>query len=227
MPYDEYNFIGRKGNQCQAYWVIHGCPRGHKTNIKNVQEQAPFARYVNYHSAGDTHIEFPSKPGEKFIKEPAPDLGCFAYTFVRTGIYEYGSARAGSNYGAITIYMDEISDKNWEKLQPELKEWFERNILDFYTTGNKDGWLQWNCHAADTLFKGVYDKQLHDLMCDLLQPYLDNSVQKSDNDNKVDTLKDATQRLKQQMAELEKQEQEIKLKKQEIKRQLQQLNNSK
>ena len=35
MPYNEYNFIGRKGNQCQAYWVIHGCPRGHKTNIKN------------------------------------------------------------------------------------------------------------------------------------------------------------------------------------------------
>ena len=204
------NFINRKGNSYDAYWVVHGTPQGAESNSAN-NAPVELVRYANFHKGGDTHIDFPSKPGEKFIKEKLPS-GAVAYTFLRTGIYQITSNREGSNYGAITIFMDEIDKKHDREFEQKLKTWFTENILKNFTYKQGDDWLKWNNNARD-LFRGDYDKQLKSSIQLLIQPYLSNqnfvSDEKTSDTVKTDKLNAGIQKLKEEIAKLEQQKQEI------------------
>ena len=206
-----YNYIGKKdlengGFSFDAYWVLHGTPRG---EIINAEANDPFAGYASWHTGDLKYINpWPSVPGEKFIKEEVPsNPGCFAYSFLRTGIKESTSDRSGSNYGAITIIMDNIDEERTKKFEQELKKWFEKNILSKFTVqGVTDGWNKWQDDAVN-LFEGRYDKELKDSIQVLLAPYL--SIQKSSDVSKTESLNLGTQRLLEEIAKLEQQKQEI------------------
>lgn len=202
------NFIGRDGNHFDAYWIIHGTPQGLENNAAR-NDPAVFVSYADFHRSGDTHISFPSKPGEKFIKEEILGGGAVAYTFVRTGIRQITSDRDGSNYGAITVIMDDINDNDAKKLEQELKKWFYKNILDKFTypTG-VDDWLKWNDDARG-LFKGAYDKQLKDSIYSVIRPYLTMSAQKYNNAGNTEKFNVGTQRLKEEIAKLEQAKRDI------------------
>ena len=194
------NFIGKHGNHFDAYWIIHGTPQGLEQNSSR-NDPGEFVSYANFHKGGDTHIEFPSKPGEKFIKEKLPS-GAIAYTFIHTGIHQITSDREGSNYGAITVIMDDMDEKHSKNFEQELKKWFEKNILKKFTfdENNGSGWIKWNGNARG-LFRGDYDKQLKDSLESILKPYLE--AQKSANMTKTDKFNEGIQQLKQEIAKLE------------------------
>ena len=204
------NFIGLdlEKNRCDAFWIIHGTPRGQQANYS--KQEPNWNGYIGpFH--GDKYIQpWPSKPGEKFIKESLQ--GAVAYTFLRTGIYESTSDRPGSNYGAITIIMDDMDEKKLKKFEQELKKWFEENILKKYTHNYRDGWLKWD-ETAISLFSGNYDKQLKNSIQSLIKPYISNqntvSNEKSSDVVKTDKLNAGTQKLKEEIAKLERQKQEI------------------
>ena len=200
------NFIGRDGNHFDAYWIIHGTPQGSENNAAP-NDPVMFVSYADFHKARDTHISSPSKPGEKFIKEEIQ--GAVAYTFVRTGIKQITSGRDGSNYGAITVIMDDINDSDSKKFEQELKKWFYKNVLDKFTyPQDKDGWLKWNVDARD-LFNGAYDKQLKDSIHSVIRPYLTVSAQKNNNADNAEKLNSGTQRLKEEIAKLERAKRDI------------------
>jgi hypothetical protein len=204
------NFINRQGNHFDAYWIIHGTPQGLESNSTN-NDPVEFVSYANFHRGGDTHIDFPSKPGEKFIKETLVS-GAVAYTFLHTGIRQITSDRDGSNYGAITIIMDDMSEKDSKKFEGELKNWFTKNILDIFTYKYNDGWLKWNDKAGG-LFRGNYDKQLKNSIQSIIEPYISNqntdSKEKTGDSVKTDRINAGIQKLKEEIAKLEQQKQEI------------------
>ena len=211
------NFINRQGNSFKAYWILHGTPRGVKNNA-SIGDPDIFVDYADFHKGSDSHIEFPSKPGEKFIKEQIYE-GCFAYTVVHTGIHEITSDRAGSNYGAITIITEDINGQNLKNFERDLKKWFKENILDKFTYQEVESWIKWNTNATE-LFDGKYDKDLNLSITSLIKPYLEKSAQKSNNQHdKTKEFNEAKQQLQNDIKELEEQ---LRQKREE----LQKLNNS-
>ena len=209
------NFIGRKelGNgriSFDAYWVIHGTPLGQQFNVSNTDPKEYITYVSNFHSDNGPIQPHPSIPGETFIKKKL-EHGV-AYTFLRTGIYEYGSIRPGSNYGAITVVMDEMDESHTKKFEQDLKEWFEKNILAKFTYAYKGDWLRWDA-KADRLFRGDYDKQLKDSLQSVLKPYLSNenidSNQKDSNRGKTDKFNEVSQKLKEEIAILEQEKKNI------------------
>lgn len=209
------NFIGKKnlengGFSFDAYWILHGTPRGEMLN-NGKDDPREFIGYSEWHTYGDTHIKpHPSVPGAKFIKEEVPGCpGCFAYSFLRTGIYEATSSRPGSNYGAITIIMDDMDEEHTKKFARELQKWFKEVILDRFTSvENPNGWLRWTNYAEHALFRGKYDKELKNSIQVLLAPYL--SIKKSaEASNETERINSGTQELREEIAKLEQQKQEI------------------
>lgn len=209
------NFIGRKelGNNrisFDAYWVIHGTPLGHKYNVSETDPNE-YIRYVSdFHSDKGLIQPWPSIPGETFIKKKLKDG--VAYTFLRTGIYEYSSTRPGSNYGAVTVIMDDMDESYTKKFEQDLKTWFEKNILAKFTYTYGDDWLRWD-EQATRLFHGDYDKQLKDSLQSVLKPYLSNqnidSNQKGSNRGKTDKFNEASQKLREEIARLEQEKKNI------------------
>jgi flagellar capping protein FliD len=196
------NFIGKNGNSFEAYWVIHGCPQGHEANYA-LNDPPVLTAYANFHKTGDTHIKSPSAPGEKFIKEKLPGLvDGIAYTFVRTGIYGIQSDRPGSNYGAITIIMDDMDENSVKKFEQDLKEWFYTNVLNRFTYEVGGGKLKWT-EDARKLFRGNHDKQLKGSIESVIKPYLEIIAQQSHDTNKTGTYTAARQQLEKEIADLE------------------------
>ena len=207
----KYNYIGATENWFDAYWIVHGNPSGWQANGSD------YTSYVNFHDGrkpAQYGIPWPVEPGEKFIHEEVPDHpGCFAYTFMRTGIYEMYGERPGTNYGAITVIMDKIDEKNLEKFKQDLEKWFTENILNKFTYRHSGpGWLKWNSDAT-RLFNGDYNEQLKDSLQLVLEPYFlnqrTNSNQKGSNRDKTDKFNEAAQKLREEIARLEQEKKNI------------------
>lgn len=208
------NFIGKQDRgggviSFDAYWVVHGTPQGQEANIAR-DDPIEYTGYADFHKSNGPIQPWPSVPGEKFIKEKLQHG--IAYTFLRTGIRQVTNDRPGSNYGAITVIMDDMDETHTKKFEQDLKEWFEKNILVKFTYAVGNGWIKWN-EDSHRLFKGDYDKQLKDSLQSVLKPYLSNqninSNQKDSNTDKTNKYNKGTQKLREEIARLEQEKKNI------------------
>ena len=149
-------------------WIVHGYPSGHQSNATYDDTQ----EVQNYHKDFQKHIENPSSPGEKFIKETLAN-GDIAYTVTHTGIYESQHQRPGSNYAAITVFISpKFKSLNETGFEQELKQWFTTNILNGFTVpverrglssifnkSSNGNWRRWHS-SYRSLFEGQFDAKL-------------------------------------------------------------------
>lgn len=204
-----YNFIGKNGDSFEAYWVIHGHPRGEEDNTDRTDPPV-FRQYLSKFHTPESTLDY-TTPGETFIKKEVPGLtGGFAYTFARTGIYGNQGDRPGTNYGAVTVIMDDMDEKSTEQFENDLKEWFIVNILNKFTYKHpgKVGWRKWDMNA-DKLFKGAYDEKLKNSIESVIKPYLEITALKSGNTKDIDKYKVATERLQAEIERLEQQRDDL------------------
>ena len=195
--------MSETAQQLITSWILHGTPVGFKSNATN-DDPAEFVRYANFHGAEDTHIEHPSKPGEKFIKETLPS-GYVAYTFVRTGIYQETSDREGSNYAALSVFIPKnVKISNQSKFEQKLKQILETNVLNLYTYPHNDS-RKWVQNTRFGLFdRHEMDAKIGESLKQLL-PYLSTTEQVNTPKATVDDFSTATEKLKAEIREHEKQ----------------------
>ena len=191
-----------------VYFIIHGCPSGQQSTATK-DDPAEFRTYADFHTANNKYIDSPSKPGEKFIKETLKS-GNLAYTFVRTGVFEAASSRPGSNYAAITLFFDKKTKISNEKdFQQKLKQWFETNVLNRFTTDKENGYKKWTRDAEYYIFRNRMDAQFGKSLMQFLKPYISIPEQKNTNGTKTDELKETTQKLRDEIQNLEQAKKEI------------------
>lgn len=190
-----------------VHFIIHGCPSGQQSTATNA-DPAEFRAYADFHTGNGKHIDFPSKPGEKFIKETLKS-GSLAYTFVRTGVYEANSSRPGSNYAAITLFFDDKTRiSNEKEFLQQLKQWFEINVLNRFTVDLNGDWKQWTNDADYYVFRNKMDAQFSQSLMQLLTPYV-STTKNTTNDAKTDALNNVTKKLRDEIQNLEQAKQEI------------------
>jgi hypothetical protein len=184
-------------------WILHGTPVGFKSNATK-DDPAEFKAYANFHGSEDMHIDHPSEPGEKFIKETLPN-GDIACTFVHTGIYQEDSDRDGSNYVALTVFIPEnVKISNEKQFEQKLKQILGTNVLDKYTYpyGDSRKWVQ---STQFRLFdRHEMDERISESLKQLL-PYLSTGEQTRAPKATVKDFDDATQKLQAEIHALEQQ----------------------
>lgn len=187
------------------YYILHGCPNGQQSTATK-DDPAEFRAYADFHKTNSKYIDSPSKPGAKFIKETLPS-GNLAWTFVRTGVYEAGSNRPGSNYAAITLFFSKDTKiSNEKEFQQALKQWFEVNVLDQFTTNIGNKWRKWTKAAEYSIFRNKMDDRFGKSLIALLRPYLSTSIQ---TETKINQYNTAVIKLKAEIQNLENQEKDI------------------